>query len=58
MFDKVNPEDISDEGEEGVGLGSLLEGTEVFKFMEKISSTLNYWTGRQKQSKREQTAPV
>lgn len=49
----MNPEDLSDEGDEGIGLGSLLEGTEVFNFMGKISSTLSYWTGRQ-QTKPEQ----
>ena len=42
----MEPENISDDGEEGVGLGQLLEGTEVFNFMEKISSTLSYWTKR------------
>lgn len=50
----VNPENLSEEGDEGVGLGSLLEGTEVFNFMAKISSTLSYWTGRQQ---RKQPAP-
>lgn len=35
-----------------MGLGQLLEGTEVFNFMEKISSTLSYWTKRQSRGER------
>lgn len=46
------PEDISDEGEENPGLGSLLEGTEVFNFMEKISNTINYWTKTDRNAKK------
>jgi hypothetical protein len=37
-----------------LGLGSLLEGTEVFNFMEKISNTLSYWTKREKVVKKKE----
>ena len=53
------PENLSDDGDENVGLGSLLEGTEVFNFMEKISSTLSYWTKREApQIKQEKTTQL
>ena len=31
-----------------------MEGTEVFNFMEKISSTLSYWTKREKVVKKKE----